>query len=226
MDQLFNPLNTTDDWADDRDYVDCVQDLLEHDVMAEMQAYPHHGAYSCFEHGLAVSYRSYKLSKRWGLDARAAARGGLLHDLYLYNRYEAVRVDHRFNHAQIALTNASHYFTLTSTERDIIKKHMWPLNPVLPKYKESYIVTMMDKYSALVEFLQMDHRLLVEVFSHLTVVKAIRRWQGLRSRDEGSHNVRRIRHKQNHIRNDGDYLLGRHPVYPLSVTVLSEFLVD
>ena len=225
MNQSFNPLNTKADWASDRNYLDCVQDLLEHDVMEVMHAYPHHGTYTCFEHSLAVSFRSYKLAKRFGLDARSAARGGLLHDLYLYDRYEAVRVEHRFNHAQTALTNADRYFALTNIEEDIIKKHMWPLNLAFPKYKESYIVTMMDKYSALVEFLQMDHQQLVEEFGQLTAVKAIRRWQGLSSCDWVSYDGW-TRPNQSYLRNEEDHLLGCHPVYPLPAMVLSEFIVD
>ena len=33
-------------------------------------------------------------------------------------------------------------------EKDIIVKHMWPLTITPPKYKESYILTLMDKFSA------------------------------------------------------------------------------
>ena len=36
--------------------------------------------------------------------------------------------------------------------KDVIVKHMWPLTVKLPKYKESYIVTFVDKYCATVEF--------------------------------------------------------------------------
>ncbi len=37
-------------------------------------------------------------------------------------------------------------------EKDIIKKHMWPMTAVPPKYKESFIVTCVDKYCATIEF--------------------------------------------------------------------------
>ena len=36
--------------------------------------------------------------------------------------------------------------------KDVIVKHMWPLTIKFPKYKESYIVTFVDKYCATVEF--------------------------------------------------------------------------
>ena len=43
-------------------------------------------------------------------------------------------------------------FTLNDLEKDVIVKHMWPLTIKFPKYKESYIVTFVDKYCATVEF--------------------------------------------------------------------------
>ena len=38
-------------------------------------------------------------------------------------------------------------------EQDIIKKHMWPVTLALPRYKESYVITLVDKYSAMKESL-------------------------------------------------------------------------
>ena len=42
-------------------------------------------------------------------------------------------------------------YSLNNIEKDIIEKHMWPLTLRLPKYKESYVVLMVDKYCALFE---------------------------------------------------------------------------
>lgn len=33
-------------------------------------------------------------------------------------------------------------------EQDIITAHMWPLTRHFPKYKESYIISFVDKYAA------------------------------------------------------------------------------
>ena len=44
------------------------------------------------------------------------------------------------------------YDELNDLEKDVIVKHMWPLTIKFPKYKESYIVTFVDKYCATVEF--------------------------------------------------------------------------
>jgi uncharacterized protein len=41
---------------------------------------------------------------------------------------------------------------LNDIEEDIIRKHMWPLTLVPPKYKESFIVSFADTYLASKEF--------------------------------------------------------------------------
>jgi uncharacterized protein len=44
---------------------------------------------------------------------------------------------------------------MNNIEKDIIEKHMWPLTLRLPRYKESYVVLMVDKYCALTETLNL-----------------------------------------------------------------------
>lgn len=79
---------------------------------------------------------------------------GMLHDLFLYD-WRKPRPDgkglHAFRHPRVALNNASKIFDLNVKEQDIILKHMWPLTVVLPKYKESYIITLTDKYATFLE---------------------------------------------------------------------------
>ena len=55
-------------------------------------------------------------------------------------------------HPQIALHNAQKLFHLTDLEKDIILKHMWPLTLSIPKYRESFVVTFIDKYCAFKEW--------------------------------------------------------------------------
>jgi uncharacterized protein len=88
-----------------------------------------------------------------GLDYVAAARGGLLHDLFLYDWRvaELERGKHAFRHPGIALENAKRIFTLNKIEQDIIEKHMWPLTIKPPMYYESLIVCIVDKYCATLE---------------------------------------------------------------------------
>ena len=87
------------------------------------------------------------------------ARGAMLHDLFLYdwrNSKKELNLDgyHAFVHPKVALENASKLYDLNDKEKDIIVKHMWPVTLSLPKYKETYIITLVDKYSALQESAQ------------------------------------------------------------------------
>ena len=140
------------DYKDVEEYKTCVVGLLEHEAVCSMKDYIQHSDISCFEHSLTVSYYSYCICKNWGLDYRSAARGGLLHDLFLYD-WHTTKTEglHGFTHPYTALKNASNLFNLNAREKDIIVKHMWPLTVKLPKFKESFVVTMVDKWCAVME---------------------------------------------------------------------------
>ncbi|MFQ9151359.1 MAG: hypothetical protein ACLR6B_07310 [Blautia sp.] len=43
------------------------------------------------------------------------------------------------------MKNAEEIFDLSVVEKDIIKRHMFPLTPVPPAYRESYLVCLADK---------------------------------------------------------------------------------
>ena len=147
---------------DDPAYLAEVQDLLQSPTVREMQYYPQHGTTSCLEHCLAVSYFSYRTCRRLGYNARAAARAGLLHDMFLYDwhTYRPAKGEllHGFTHARRALENAERAFSLTALERDIILHHMWPLTLLPPRHKESYIVLLHDKSCSLRETLRLPYR--------------------------------------------------------------------
>lgn len=130
-------------------YYEEVADLLDSDVVMQMQQYMHHGHTTCFQHCLNVSYYNYLFCKLLSLDARAGARSGLLHDLFLYDWHDYVKEKgqkfHGWTHAGTALRNVKQYFEITPLEEDIIKKHMFPMNITPPKYKETVIITIVDK---------------------------------------------------------------------------------
>ena len=99
------------------------------------------------------------------------ARAAILHDLFLYDwRHSKAMLKgwHAFRHPQIALENALNICDLNEKEKDIILKHMWPVTFFqLPKYKESFIITIADKLSALKSFYEYYQ-------SHLMKKKLIR----------------------------------------------------
>lgn len=130
-------------------YYELVSNLLDSEVVLQMQQYMHHGHTTCFQHCLNVSYYNYLFCKLLSLDARAGARAGLLHDLFLYDWHTYVRAKgqklHGWTHAGTALANVKKHFDITPVEADIIEKHMFPMNIALPKYKETEVIIMVDK---------------------------------------------------------------------------------
>lgn len=139
----------------DADYLAQVEELLAHPLVRSMEQYTQHGDTSCLRHSINVSYLSYLYCKERGWDARAAARGGLLHDLFLYDWHLHARETgehfHGLTHPRCALENARRLFCLTDREEEIILRHMWPLTIVPPRCREAYAVVMFDKYCTLME---------------------------------------------------------------------------
>lgn len=139
-------------------YYTCVRDIIESEQVQELRTITHHVSTTRFQHCVNVSYYSYMLCRKLKLNARSAARAGLLHDLFYYDRreYNSSRTkgqaSHSMNHAMLASANAAEITEISSLERDMIEKHMWPVTRPLPSYKETYIITIIDKYCAVLEF--------------------------------------------------------------------------
>ncbi len=131
-----------------REYYNCVKDILHSDEVQRLDSFSQHAHVSRLNHSISVSYYSFMLCKKLGLDARAAARGGLLHDLFFYDWRDKVEMGwHVVVHPIRALENAEKLCELTPREKEIIVKHMFPFCR-LPKYPETHIVSLMDKVCA------------------------------------------------------------------------------
>lgn len=140
------------------EYMTCVHDVDAHPDVQSMRLLPQHKeGVSTYDHSVLVAYSSFRICRALGLDARSAARGGLLHDLFLYNwqeRQGAGLRDHVLNHPRYALEHAETRFALNDTERDVIATHMWPVTPTKFYHRrESFVVSCMDKLCALAELL-------------------------------------------------------------------------
>lgn len=140
------------------EYKAAVADILADAEFKKLKLYHHHSS-SIYAHACGVSYLSYKICKQLDLDWRSAARGGLLHDFFLYDwrHHDLPELDrrkfHGLEHPKIALNNAQARFRLNAVERDCIVKHMWPLTPLPPRHIESLVVSMADKYLASKEWI-------------------------------------------------------------------------
>jgi uncharacterized protein len=138
------------------EYIDCISDLLSEEIVWSMDDLPHHADVSCLDHCFNVSFLSFSICKRLGFDYRAAARGGLLHDFFLYDWHGTKwRNVHGIKHPKLALANARRYFEISNKEASIIKKHMWPLTIFPALHKEAYVVMLVDKYCTIMEILRL-----------------------------------------------------------------------
>jgi len=121
-----------------------IEDLLANRKVQSMSTIHHHHT-STLEHSLVISQASWYLADAFGLDKASCARGALLHDFFLYDWRDRKHSHHATQHAGIALDNAQKYFDLNEMEKDIILTHMWPLSKSFYKYRESLLVSLVDK---------------------------------------------------------------------------------
>ncbi|KRM19035.1 HD superfamily hydrolase [Ligilactobacillus hayakitensis DSM 18933 = JCM 14209] len=142
------------DWKTDEEYMNYVGPLLQTKEVQQLENYTQHHFSTRLEHVITVSYLSYRIAKYLGWNQKAVARAGILHDLFYYDWRvtKFTRGTHAWIHPRIAVRNAEKITHLTELEKDIIIKHMWGATLCPPKYKEGYIITVIDKYSAVVEY--------------------------------------------------------------------------
>ena len=148
MEELINKI------YEDKDFIDTISDIIKNTKVQEMKNYKQHYKTSCFDHCLVASYLCYKFCKKHNLDYISCSREAMVHDLFLYDwrkRQNGRKGFHAFTHPKTAYENANVLFNLNQLEKDIILKHMWPLTPTLPKFKESFVLTFIDKRCAINE---------------------------------------------------------------------------
>ena len=139
-------------------FLQCVGPLLESPQVKSMKQWRHHRSVTCYEHSVFVSYVSFRLARYLGWDYRAAARAGLLHDLYLYD--PADRSAHPglqcLDHPEFALHNAEALCPdLSDRERNAIVSHMFPLSVHLPRCREALVVNLADNLCAALELINL-----------------------------------------------------------------------
>lgn len=141
-------------YLDDKEYYNIIKDIVNHEEFLKRKDFLHHENESVYEHSLKVSYVAYKIAKLLGVDKEKAAIGGLLHDFYYepwqdkLGKKSPFFKKHGFVHAKEALENSCKYFNkyMDKKTKNIILRHMFPLNIIPPRYIEAWIVTMADKY--------------------------------------------------------------------------------
>lgn len=138
------------------DFIGLVRAILEDEEFRKLNRYRQHYQTTRFMHSLNVSYLSWYTARKLGLDERVAARAGLLHDFCVYDFKDKLPKGQiqAFYHPKVAAKTSQERFTIYEKERQAILSHMFPLGPV-PKSREAWVITCMDKFCACAEFLQL-----------------------------------------------------------------------
>lgn len=140
------------DNIEDVEYKKIVDCILQDEEFNKISKNTHHGT-DRLSHSIRVSYCSYLVSKKLGLDYEKAATAGLLHDFFISNYDNNFKNNLYliFSHPKIASQNAVKQFGISDKERSIIETHMFPINPKPPKYAEGWVITSVDKIVGLFE---------------------------------------------------------------------------
>ena len=135
-------------------FINTARPLIEHPGVARLSQHKHHRGKTRLEHVKEVAYLSFLWGKRFSLDCESIVRGAMLHDLFFYDWLREGPRLHGFRHHNIALKNARKITRLSRKEEDIIKKHMWPLTVVPPRYMESLVVSLVDTFCSARDYLR------------------------------------------------------------------------
>ncbi len=119
--------------------------------------YIQHGNTTVRDHTISVACMCVKLAPAFRIKSDSYSdlvRAALLHDYFLYDWHikDADRKGlHGFTHASAAVTCAAADFAVTPQMAQIMKTHMWPLNPAPPRSRTAIVLTLADKICSLNE---------------------------------------------------------------------------
>jgi len=125
-------------------FVSIATPILNHPGVIVLKDCNHHFGKTRLDHVLDVAWMAFRITRYLRLDTGATVRGALLHDLFYYDWLREGPNLHGIRHPNTAVQNARKVTPLSAKEEDIIKKHMWPLTIVPPKYVESWVVAFCD----------------------------------------------------------------------------------
>ncbi len=153
MGKLYNAylLSYRPEIMEDKQFMACITDILNTPEVQSLKKFEQHLEINRLQHITSVSYLSFRICRKLSLDWQTAAKGGILHDLFYYDWRENdwSHRPHGYLHPGFALKNARELCgVLDKKTENIIIRHMWPLTPIPPRYKEALIVSLVDKYCA------------------------------------------------------------------------------
>ena len=177
------------------EWFEIVKPILINEEFQKRKLFPHHHNLSVWQHSILVSFKSYMSARYFNADERICAIAGLLHDFYenawLYNEelkqlengkyLKDINVKktffqkHGFTHAKSAAKNYIKYFPELENKKitNSIKRHMFPLNIIPPRYKEGLIITCIDKINSCSELPSLKNIFKISVAKIKNIVKKV-----------------------------------------------------
>jgi len=158
--------------ADYIDFYELIEPILVESEMQKRKGYPHHINESVYAHVLRVAYDCYHIGKRLKMDYKSLAIAGILHDFYenpwqYSTEKKPFFKKHAFTHAKEAVENAKRVYgkeIVTPKVESIMITHMFPLNKKIPRNREAWLLTLVDKVDS-IDFI-MHPIALFKIFFH------------------------------------------------------------
>jgi len=142
----------------EKEFYKIAEPILRNSEFQRRRTFLHHQD-SVYDHSIRVAYVSYKMAKLISrykkINIKNVVISALLHDFYLRpwreDKKTLIWEKHGFVHGKVASINSYQFFPKIMNRRieNAIKRHMFPLTLIPPRYIEGWIVTTADKYVSL-----------------------------------------------------------------------------
>jgi len=150
----------------EQEVTEILHELEQDGDLSKERQFCQHGTTSVYAHSVGVACCSLAIARYLHLRVREREmiRGALLHDYFLYDWHDPSNGHrlHGFTHPSSACRNAERDYRISAVERNIIRRHMFPMTVVPPTCREAWIVCLADKYCACQETVQPRLRRLLQ----------------------------------------------------------------
>ena len=150
---------------DTEEFYSLVKDITDNKDFNKLNKELHHGI-TRYDHSMRVAKWTYQICNKLNIKSiKETTRAALLHDFYINKDLKDENgVQKLHNHPDKALENSLKYYDLNNVQQDIIKSHMFPCNLNVPKYKESWLVSGIDKIVGTYEILRFKTSLYIGIY--------------------------------------------------------------
>ena len=148
------------------DFNSLVQDIVDNKRFNKLNKELHHGI-TRYQHSMRVAKWTYRICNLLNMKHKdEVTRAALLHDFYINEDLVSDNGASKLGeHPNVALKNSKKHFEITEIQADIIKTHMFPCNFDIPKYKESWLVSGIDKAVSTYEMLRFKSSLYAGIYA-------------------------------------------------------------